>query len=238
VPILAYHVINVAPPQSSAPPALYVPADEFSSQMSALKAGGWHAVTLDQLQAYWTHGVSLGPGKPIVITFDDGYASQYTNALPVLKKLGWVAVENIAVAGLAPSDGGLTDSQVRGFIRAGWQLGAEGPSTAKLTTADPTQLDGILLSARQTLNSRYGVTPNWLAYPSGAYDSTIVAAVRAAGFVGATTLVSGWASPTADRYRLPRLEVVGGTSPTKLVSDITAASQTTSAPSANQGTGA
>src|SRR6476620_7907478 len=43
VPILAYHVINVAPPLSSAPPALYVPADEFSSQMKALKAAGWHA---------------------------------------------------------------------------------------------------------------------------------------------------------------------------------------------------
>jgi peptidoglycan/xylan/chitin deacetylase (PgdA/CDA1 family) len=237
VPILAYHVINVAPPTSSAPPALYVPVDEFTSQMNALKAAGWHAVTLDQLEAYWTHGTSLGPGKPIVITFDDGYASQYTNALPVLKTLGWVAVENIAVTGLAPSDGGLTDAQVRGLIQAGWQLGAEGPSTAKLTTADPTQVDGMVLSARQTLQSRYGVPLNWFAYPLGAYNSTIVSAVRSAGFVGATTLVSGWASPSADRFRLPRLEVAGGTSPTALISQIAAASQTTITPGADQGIG-
>jgi peptidoglycan/xylan/chitin deacetylase (PgdA/CDA1 family) len=237
VPILAYHVINVAPATSSAPPALYVPVDEFTSQMNALKAAGWHAVTLDQLEAYWTHGTSLGPGKPIVITFDDGYASQYTNALPVLKRLGWVAVENIAVTGLTPSDGGLTDAQVHGLLQAGWQLGAEGPSTAKLTTSDPTLLDGIVLSARQTLQSRYGVALNWFAYPAGAYDSTIVAAVRSAGFVGATTLVSGWASPSADRFRLPRLQVVGGTSPTKLISQIAAASQTTVTPGADQGIG-
>jgi peptidoglycan/xylan/chitin deacetylase (PgdA/CDA1 family) len=227
----------VAPPTSSAPPALYVPVDEFTSQMNALKAAGWHAVTLAQLEAYWTHGTSLGPGKPIVITFDDGYASQYTNALPVLKKLGWVAVENVAVTGLSPSDGGLTDTQVKGLIQAGWQLGAEGPTTEKLTTADPTQLDGIVLSARQTLQSRYGVSPNWFAYPSGAYNQTIVAAVRSAGFVGATTLVSGWASPTSDRFRLPRLQVVGGTSATKLISQITAASQTTTTPGADPGIG-
>ncbi|MGZ6662626.1 MAG: polysaccharide deacetylase family protein, partial [Solirubrobacteraceae bacterium] len=64
VPILMYHVIN--PPPTGAPfPGLYVPAVEFAAQMRALKAAGWHAVTLDELAAYWKRGVPLGPGKPI-----------------------------------------------------------------------------------------------------------------------------------------------------------------------------
>ena len=62
-----------------------MPAAEFSSQMQALKAAGWHAVTLNQVAAYWARGTSLGAGKPIVITFDNGYASHYVNAFPVLK---------------------------------------------------------------------------------------------------------------------------------------------------------
>ena len=236
VPILAYHVISVSPPQSAAPPGLYVPADEFSAQMDALKAGGWHAVTLNQLQAYWTRGVSLGSGKPIVVTFDGGYASQYKTAVPVLKRLGWVGVENIQVSGLPPSEGGLTDSQVRGLIAAGWELDTEGINQPDLTILDSSQLQHEVATARQTLRTRYQVPVNWFCYPSGRYNATVIAAVRAAGFVGSTTVVGGWASPQRDRFRLPRVQVVGGTSPSELLSQIASAKQNTSAPAASSGT--
>jgi peptidoglycan/xylan/chitin deacetylase (PgdA/CDA1 family) len=236
VPILAYNVINVSPPGSSAPAGLYVPADEFSAQMDALKAGGWHAVTLNQLEAYWTSGASLGSGKPIVITFDGGYASQSTTALPTLQRLGWVGVENIQVNGLSPSEGGLTDSQLRGLIAAGWELDTEGLDSGDLTVLDSAQLGNQVTAARQTLRSRYGVPVNWFSYPSGRYDATVIAAVRAAGFVGATTLVPGWASPQDDRFRLPRLQVVGGTSASELLSQIASAEGDTPPPTASAGT--
>ena len=237
VPILMYHVIGVQPPQSTAPPALYVPADQFASQMSALKAAGWHAVTLDQLEAYWTRGVSLGPGNPIVITFDRGYASQYTNALPVLKQLGWVGVENLQVNGLSPSDGGLTDAQVRGLIAAGWELDTQGISHADLVTLDADQLSYEVATARQTLQSRYGAPVNWYSYPSGDYDATVIAAVRSAGFAGSTTVNPGWASPQQNRYALPRLQVVSGTTGPELLAQIAAAKATTTAPSSYTGAG-
>jgi Polysaccharide deacetylase len=127
VPVLMYHVI--APPPAGAPfPGLYVPAPEFAAQMQALKTAGWHAVTLDQLEAYWTRGVPLGPGKPIVLTFDNGYHSQYANALPVLERLHWVADENIQLTGLPPSQGGLTSAEVKALIDAGWELDTQGIS--------------------------------------------------------------------------------------------------------------
>jgi len=237
VPVLMYHVINSAPPQGTSSPALYVPADEFASQMSALKANGWHAVTLDQLEAYWTRGVALGPGTPIVITFDNGYASQYTNALPVLKRLGWVGVENLQVDGLSPSDGGLTDTQIRGLLAAGWELGTQGISGADLITLDADQLRSEVATARQVLHSRYAVPVNWFSYPSGHYDPTVIAAVRAAGYLGATTVITGWASPGADRFRLPRLQVMGATSPSELLAQIAAAKTAASPPPSYSGPG-
>jgi peptidoglycan/xylan/chitin deacetylase (PgdA/CDA1 family) len=219
VPVLMYHVI-AAPPSGAPFPGLYVQPLQFARQMQALKQAGWHAVTLDQLQAYWTKGAKLPPGKPIVITFDNGYHSQYTEALPVLHRMGWVADENIQLSGLPPSQGGLTTSQVKAMVDAGWELDTQGISHADLITLDASQLRYQIDSARRTIRRRYGVPVNWFCYPSGHYDTTVIDAVRAAGYVGSTTVVPGWAGPSSDPYRLPRLRVLGGTSATALLSQI------------------
>ncbi len=236
VPVLMYHVIN--PPPSGAPfPGLYVPSDEFAAQMRALKAAGWHAVTMDQLEAYWTRGVPIGPGKPIVLTFDNGYASQYLNAMPVLRRLGWVGDENIQLSGLPPSQGGLTDAQVRGLLAAGWELDTQGISHADLIALDATQLHYQVVTARQILRKRYGVAVNWFCYPSGHYDSTVIAAVKAAGYVGSTTVIPGWAAPNEDPYHLPRLRVLGGTSPSALLEQIAQAQGNGAPPGSYGGAG-
>jgi peptidoglycan/xylan/chitin deacetylase (PgdA/CDA1 family) len=197
--------------------------------MHALKAAGWHAVTMDQLEANWTRGVPLGPGKPIVVSFDNGYASQYTNALPVLSRLGWVGVENIQLSGLPVSQGGLSAAQVRGLLRAGWELDTQGISHADLITLGASQLRYQVAGARQALRRRYGVAVNWFCYPSGHYNATVIAAVRAAGFVGSTTVVAGWASRRDNPYALPRLRVLGGTTPSQLLAQI-ASARTAAAP--------
>ena len=192
---------------------------------------------MDQLEAYWTRGVPLGAGKPIVLTFDNGYASQYANALPVLKGLGWVGVENLELNGLPPSEGGLSDAQIRGLIAGGWELDTKGLQPTDLTAVDPTQLANDLTAARQMLQSQYGARVNWFSYPSGDYDPTVTAAVRAAGYIGATTVNQGWASPQEDRFRLPRLAVTGGTTPSQLMAEIAAAQSSTSVPSSYSGPG-
>jgi peptidoglycan/xylan/chitin deacetylase (PgdA/CDA1 family) len=237
VPILVYHVINTQPAGSTSNSALYVPGSEFTSQMHALKANGWQAVTLDQVEAYWTHGAPLGTGKPIVIAFDNGYASQYANALPVLKGLGWVGVLNLEVNGLPSSEGGLTDAQIRGLIAAGWELDTQGLEHTDLTTLDPTHLANDLTSARQVLQSQYGAHVNWFSYPSGDYDPTVTEAVRAAGYIGATTVNQGWASPQQDRFLLPMLAITAGTTPAQLLAAIAAAQSNTSVPSSYSGLG-
>jgi peptidoglycan/xylan/chitin deacetylase (PgdA/CDA1 family) len=211
-----YHVI--APPPPGAPfPGLYVAPSEFTAQMRALKSAGWNAVTLDQVEAYWRRGAPLPAGKAIVLSFDNGYQSQYTQALPVLRQLGWVGNENMQLTGLPPSQGGLGDAQIRGLIAAGWELDTQGFSHADLIALDAQQLHYQVAVARTVLQQRYHVPVNWFCYPSGHYDATVVAAVRAAGYKGSTTVVPGWAHPEDDPYRLHRLRVLGGTTPEQLL---------------------
>jgi peptidoglycan/xylan/chitin deacetylase (PgdA/CDA1 family) len=142
-----------------------------------------------------------------------------------------VGVENIQLTGLPTSQGGLSDAQVRGLLAAGWELDTQGISHADLIALDPSELHYQVATARQLLRSRYGVPVNWFCYPSGHYNTTVIAAVQAAGFVGSTTVVPGWATRSDDPYRLPRLRVLGGTSPSALLAQITAAQGASSPPS-------
>lgn len=209
-PVLMYHVIN--PPPPGAPfPGLYVPTPEFAAQMQALARAGFHAVTLRQLWRHWHDGAAL-PVKPVVLTFDNGYQSQYTNALPVLHRLGWKAVENMQLTGLPPSQGGLSGAQVKGLVAAGWELDTQGFSHADLITLDAAELRYQVAVSRQTIQRRYHVPVEWFCYPSGHYDPAVVEAVKRAGYLGSTTVVPGWAGPGSDPYTLPRLRVLGGTS--------------------------
>jgi peptidoglycan/xylan/chitin deacetylase (PgdA/CDA1 family) len=215
VPILMYHVI--APPPAGAPfPLLYVKPRDLTAQVDTLARAGFHAVTLDEVWAAW-HGRGRLPPRPIVLSFDNGYHTQYTEALPILRHVGWVGVENLQLAGLPLKQGGLSARQVRGLVSAGWELDTQGYSHADLVTLDPTSLQFQVATARARVRRAYGVRADWFCYPSGRYDDAVIAEVRSAGFLGATTVVPGWARPSDDPFALPRLRVVAGTTPRELL---------------------
>jgi peptidoglycan/xylan/chitin deacetylase (PgdA/CDA1 family) len=201
VPILEYHVLGR--PQGEVPyPDLYVPRASFRKQMDWLDEQGYEAVTLEQVEEAWYHGGTL-PAKPIVISFDDGYRPQYTFALPTLSKHGWPGVLNLKAEG---SD--LYESNVEAMLVAGWELAAHTINHSDLTTLEGKALEEEVAGSRRLLQDEYGVPVKNFCYPSGRFDSTVIAAVEAAGYVGATTEIPGLA--TKDHpYELARIEVLG-----------------------------
>ena len=204
--------------------------------MQALKDAGWHAVTLDQLAAYWRDGAPLGSGKPIVLSFDNGYQSQYTQALPVLRRLGWVGDENIQLSGLPPSQGGLGPARsARAASRPAGSSTRRASSHADLITLGAEALHYQVAVARRELQQRYHVPVNWFCYPSGHYNEAVVASVKSAGFEGSTTVVPGWAHRDEDPYRLHRLRVLGGTAPQALLAQIAGAREAPPAPASYSG---
>ena len=85
IPVITYH--NIA---ESGDPSVTVSPAEFAEQMRALRGAGYTAVSLDDLRAYVNTGAGL-PARPVVITFDDGYMSNYEYAFPVLRQYGFKA---------------------------------------------------------------------------------------------------------------------------------------------------
>ncbi len=206
VPILMYHVI--AQPPSGAPyPDLYVPQPEFAAQMQWLKSRGYQAVTLDRVYAAWHGGAAL-PKKPIVLTFDDGSASIPRNALPVLRKLRWLGVLNLKLGNVRPR-GGITAAQLQRLIRAGWAVDSHTISHPDLTTLSGAALRHEVADSRWTLQRRFRVPVRFFCYPAGRYDARVIAAVRAAGYLGATTTRHGLALSSAP-FELASVRVDGG----------------------------
>ncbi len=85
LPVLMFHHLSDTPN-----PVTTVTPERFLEQMTALKDAGYHAVTVQQVIAYAEEGAPL-PDKPVLITLDDGYASNLTSAAPILEELGLCA---------------------------------------------------------------------------------------------------------------------------------------------------
>jgi peptidoglycan/xylan/chitin deacetylase (PgdA/CDA1 family) len=205
VPILMYHVIARAP-ANAAYPQLYVPPEELAAQTRWLAGHGYHAVTLRRVFAYWRRAVPLPP-KPVVLSFDDGYLSDYSAALPVLRRRGWAGVLNLVVRNVAPGD--IERWQVRRLIAAGWEIDAHTISHADLTTLDSARLREEVAGSRADLRRMFSRPVQFFCYPLGHYDARVVAAVRAAGFRGATTENPGLGHPN-EPFTLARIRIDPG----------------------------
>jgi peptidoglycan/xylan/chitin deacetylase (PgdA/CDA1 family) len=205
VPILMYHVI--APPLAGAPyPDLYVKPADFAGQVRWLAAHGYHAVTLRRVYDFWTGKEAL-PRKPVVLTFDDGYRSDFTVALPTLRARRWPGVLNLEVRNLQPV-WGTRPGEVRALIAAGWEIDAHTMTHPDLTTVDPAQLRYQVAGSRAAIRRMFHQPVDFFCYPSGRYDDAVLAAVRVAGFLGATTTNEGLARP-GSLYTLDRVRVNG-----------------------------
>lgn len=212
VPILEYHVLGPAP-EDAPYPELYVTRPDFHRQMGWLDEHGYEAVTLEAVEMAWYHGGTL-PAKPVVISFDDGYRPQFTYALPELREHGWPGVLNLKAEG---SD--LYTSNVEAMIDAGWELASHTINHSDLTTLGAAELEEEVAGSREILRREYHVPVANFCYPAGQFDSTVIAALEAAGYTAATTEIPGDAE-RGSPYELKRFEILGSAGVSGLAVDL------------------
>jgi peptidoglycan/xylan/chitin deacetylase (PgdA/CDA1 family) len=201
-----YHVVG-EPPRSAPFPDLYVSRRELREQVYWLARAGYEAVTLGRVVDAWSGRATL-PARPIVLSFDDGYRSHVTAALPILSAQRWQGVLNLDLSNLAQS-WGIPATGVRKLLAAGWEVDAHSISHADLTSLGGAALAREVSGSRRAIHRRFGVRPRFFCYPAGRYDGEVVAAVRAAGYEAATTTVHGLADRT-EPFTLARVRVSRG----------------------------
>ena len=212
-----YHVIGIAP-AGAANPDLYVPPAEFAGQLRYLSSNGYHAVTLQQVYDFWQGQASL-PSKPIVLSFDDGDTPDFTVAAPLMNEIKWPGVLNLIVGKTKLR---LKTGIIRALIAAGWEIDSHTMTHTDVPGLSAKKLTYEIAGSRKRLQELYGVPVNFFCYPSGAFDSKAIAAVKAAGYLGATTTLGGL-SRSNDLYLMRRVRVSGGHSVSSFAALISAA---------------
>ncbi len=214
VPILMYHRIwSVKPGASRMMVEMSVSPAMFGAQMKYLSDGGYHTITMAQLaehlQARHDGGyVPPLPTKPIVITFDDGYKTQYYNALPVLRQYGFKATFYIIASAPGTADY-MTWDMIKELDAGGMDIESHTWSHKLLTIQSDATLTRELVGAKNELEKRLGHPVKGFCYPYGGYNARVIKAVAAAGYTNATIVGGGRYESYAKRLVMPRVSVYG-----------------------------
>lgn len=210
VPVLMYHYISAVPADQAKDPIavdLRVPPDLFEQHLAYLRSQGYVTVGAPLLWEAMNGRAGL-PLKPIVLTFDDGYADAYQNALPLLQKYGYMGTFFVTV-NLIGKPGYLTWDQVRALDRAGMDIESHAMDHKPMTWFAATGLSYQMGDARKVLAQQLGHEVRFFAYPSGDYNPTAVVGAAANGYYGAF-LKSGGALQSLDwQFMLRRSRVNG-----------------------------
>jgi peptidoglycan/xylan/chitin deacetylase (PgdA/CDA1 family) len=211
VPVLMYH--EIATPAETDSRLAVCPA-HFADQLDYLRGAGFTAITAAELSAALAGDLSQLPDRPVVLTFDDGYADFHRRAMPLLDEHGCAATLFVTTGWEQDTDmrqaaAGrmLSRSQLAEAAAAGIEIGAHTRSHPQLDQLPERLVRDELCSSKRWLEDELGLAVPGLAYPFG-YSSAMVRDVaREAGYGYAHAVDNRTADQGADLFQQPRLTV-------------------------------
>jgi peptidoglycan/xylan/chitin deacetylase (PgdA/CDA1 family) len=208
IPILMYHSIDNNDVFFTVKPEVFV------KQMKYLKDKNYQVISLAKLVEILESKNPL-PDKAIVITFDDGYQDNYTNAWPVLKKhnfpatifltTGLIGQEMTTSQGSLPM---LNWSQIEEMHHSG--LIDFQPHTVSHQRFDRLKLSEIeqeIVDSQKMIEEKLNKKCYFFAYPKGWYNQEIIEILKKHGFKAARTLETGKTKKGDDLFKLKRISV-------------------------------
>jgi peptidoglycan/xylan/chitin deacetylase (PgdA/CDA1 family) len=213
VPVLAYHQVEPLGGQPAAYPGLQVDAKTFRLQLLALRALGYHALTLDALADALANPRDLG--RAVVFTFDDGYAGIYKYAFPILARNGFNATLFLIAEdfehGLPREDRRafpiVRREQVAEMLAAGFSIGSHTLSHPRLTGMADAQVRDEVVRSKLVLENAFGRQVTAFCYPYGLHSRGVENCVAAGGYQVAVSTRFGRKHEPAQRFALKRISI-------------------------------
>ncbi len=217
IPVIMFH--NVGTPRLGEYPGLTTPMAEFETQISVLAKMGYKGIRPSEWLRWRDEGGTL-PESPVILVFDDAYAEACRNAFPLLERYGFVAACMVVTkcmgstnrwdeeAGL-PSLQLMSRSEILEWSNRGIEFGGHSCHHPELPFVEDELLEAEIADCKDDLTTLLRETPKSFAYPFGAVNPKVEAAVRN-HFELAFTTWRGVLHLGTNPHLVPRIRFVPG----------------------------
>ena len=198
VSVLMYHMIGDIPDNGAV-----LTEENFRAQLEFIRKNGFHPISMTELYAYVTEGAPL-PEKPLCITFDDGYADNFSIVYPLMKEYGypWTV---FVITGDVGKPGRMTWDELREMAESRAVTIASHTAThPKLAEISAEAARADIAAAQRALKEKLGIENRWLAFPYGSYDAEVIDIAKSLGIQMVVTSDSGRVHTGDDPYTLRR----------------------------------
>lgn len=217
VPILLYHSVSDHPSPTIAD--FTISPSTFSRHLETIAENAASVLTVSEYVAA-REGHVL-PDRPVIITFDDGYADFYDHALPALEAAGLRSTLYVTTGFLEgrpglrvehrPRDRLLSWSQLHELIDRGVEIGAHSHSHFQLDTLNRPAAWYEITRCKTLLEDELQAPVSTFAYPHGHASPMLRRLVREAGYTSACGVRNAFSSEVDDVFLLARLTVLTDT---------------------------
>ncbi|MDI6840386.1 MAG: polysaccharide deacetylase family protein [bacterium] len=189
LPILLYHEVTDFDFSGT-----WVTPHQFESQMRYLHKNGYTTITPYEIISTGSFGNSKSSihNSNILITFDDGYESFYYKALPILLRYGFRATifvvtnyigrENLWDVSIGRRRRHISLAQLDELKKYGFIIGSHTRMHPDLTKIRLNQAKDEILNSKLELEDKLGSKVDFISYPFGRYNATILDLVKEAGY--------------------------------------------------------
>lgn len=202
-PILEYHMVQQDTPEDSY--AYNVPVEDFQQQLDYLQQEGYTTISIrDFLRA--KKGLFQLPEKPIILTFDDGYESNYTELLPILEERGLKATIFMVTNSIG-KDNYLTWQQLKDLEKRGIEIGSHTANHLPLTEMSLDDARNEVKLSKLLMEWNGMKTLYTLSYPNGKYTTDLEDMLKEEEYLAAVTGDAGLNTFDTDPYQLQRINI-------------------------------
>lgn len=200
--VLCYHSIA----DHKHDPYIVSPA-QFEEQMKLLHEHGYHTINMEQFDALMKGRTPIDR-KAVLITFDDGYADNYTKAYPILKRYHYTATLFL-VTNWVQGGSYVNWQQVTRLHEAGWDIMSHTRTHPYLPLHSAYEQSEELTGSKNAIDRHFTSKVYAMAYPYGFRSEETVKLVSQSGYSYAFTFDEGWTEASQNPYLLKRLFISG-----------------------------